>query len=105
VPPRLPEPSVDGPPAAEVVGVVGSVVGSVVGVVAPVTVTVRSRRVEARRRLRAAARGHSNPEIAEALFISLGTVKTHLSSLQGKIGARNRVELAAFAWQSGRMRS
>jgi DNA-binding NarL/FixJ family response regulator len=54
--------------------------------------------------LRAAARGRSNAEIASELFISLGTVKTHLSSLQDKIGARNRVELAAFAWQSGRMR-
>lgn len=53
--------------------------------------------------LRAAGRGRSNAEIAEELFISLGTVKTHLSSLQGKVGARNRVELAAFAWQSGRM--
>ncbi len=36
--------------------------------------------------------------------MSLGTVKTHLSSLQAKVGARSRVELAAFAWQSGRMR-
>ena len=54
--------------------------------------------------LRAAARGRSNAEIAGDLFISLGTVKTHLSSLQAKVGARNRVELAAFAWQSGRMR-
>ncbi len=53
---------------------------------------------------RACAHGRSNAEIAEELFISLGTVKTHLSSLQDKIGARNRVELAAFAWQSGRMR-
>lgn len=53
--------------------------------------------------LRAAARGRSNPEIAEELFISLGTVKSHLSVLQDKIGARNRVELAAFAWESGRM--
>jgi DNA-binding NarL/FixJ family response regulator len=53
--------------------------------------------------LRAAARGRSNAEIAEELFISLGTVKTHLGSLQDKIGARNRVELAAFAWRSGRM--
>ncbi len=53
--------------------------------------------------LRATARGRSNPEIAEELFISLGTVKSHLSSLQDKIGARNRVELAAFAWESGRM--
>lgn len=54
--------------------------------------------------LRAAARGRSNAEIAADLFISLGTVKTHLSSLQDKVGARNRVELAAFAWKSGRMR-
>ncbi len=54
--------------------------------------------------LRAAARGRSNAEIASELFISLGTVKTHLSSLQTKIGARNRVELAAFAWATGRMR-
>jgi DNA-binding NarL/FixJ family response regulator len=54
--------------------------------------------------LRATARGRSNSEIAEELFISLGTVKTHLSSLQDKVGARNRVELAAFAWESGRMR-
>lgn len=54
--------------------------------------------------LRAAAQGLSNAEIARNLFISLGTVKTHLSSLQDKLGARNRVELAAFAWHSGRMR-
>ncbi len=53
--------------------------------------------------LRSAARGRSNAEIADELFISLGTVKTHLSSLQSKVGVRNRVELAAFAWQSGRM--
>ncbi len=55
--------------------------------------------------LRATAKGLSNLEIARTLFISLGTVKSHLSSLQDKIGARNRVELAAFAWHSGRMRS
>lgn len=55
--------------------------------------------------LRATAEGLSNLEIAQTLFISLGTVKSHLSTLQDKIGARNRVELAAFAWHSGRMRS
>lgn len=54
--------------------------------------------------LRAAARGRTNAEIAMELFISLGTVKRHLSSIQDKVSARNRVELAAFAWQSGRMR-
>ncbi len=35
------------------------------------------------------------------LFMSLSTVKTHLASVQGKIGARNRVETAAWAWRSG----
>lgn len=54
--------------------------------------------------LHAAARGRSNAEIGDELYISLGTVKAHMSSLQDKVGARNRVELAAFAWQSGRMR-
>jgi len=53
--------------------------------------------------IRAAARGRSNPEIAEELFISLGTVKSHLSARQDKIGTRSRVELAAFSWESGRM--
>jgi DNA-binding NarL/FixJ family response regulator len=53
--------------------------------------------------LRAAARGRSNAEIAEELYISLSTVKTHLASLQDKVGARNRVELAGWAWRTGRM--
>lgn len=53
--------------------------------------------------LRAAAGGLSNAEIAADLFISLGTVKKHLAAIQDKIGARNRVELAGFAWQTGRM--
>lgn len=53
--------------------------------------------------LRAAARGRSNAEIAAELYISTSTVKSHLAALQGKIGARNRVELAAWAWQTGRM--
>jgi DNA-binding NarL/FixJ family response regulator len=53
--------------------------------------------------LAAVATGRTNAEIAEELFISLSTVKTHLASTQDKLGARNRVELAAWAWQSGRM--
>jgi DNA-binding NarL/FixJ family response regulator len=53
--------------------------------------------------LREVATGSSNAEIATALYISGSTVKTHLASLQTKVGARNRVELAAFAWQTGRM--
>ncbi|WXZ50497.1 LuxR C-terminal-related transcriptional regulator [Clavibacter tessellarius] len=37
-------------------------------------------------------------------MISLGTVKSHLGSLQAKLDARNRVEIAAWAWSSGLLR-
>ena len=49
------------------------------------------------------ARGRTNVEIADELHISLSTVKTHLGSLMDKLGARNRVELAMWAYESGRM--
>ena len=51
--------------------------------------------------LKAVARGLTNTEIGAELFMSLSTVKTHLASVQSKIGARNRVESAAWAWRSG----
>jgi DNA-binding NarL/FixJ family response regulator len=47
------------------------------------------------------ARGRTNQEVAGELFVSLSTVKTHLGSIQTKLGARNRVEVAAWAWESG----
>ena len=50
------------------------------------------------------ARGRTNAEVASALFISLGTVKAHLGSITAKLGARNRVEIAAWAWGSGQVR-
>ena len=37
--------------------------------------------------------------------ISLGTVKAHLSSVQTKLVARNRVEVVAWAWESGQVRA
>lgn len=49
------------------------------------------------------ARGRTNAEIAEELFISLSTVKTHLASLMNKLGARNRVEIAMWAYETGRI--
>lgn len=51
--------------------------------------------------VRATARGLTNGEIGQELYMSLSTVKTHLAGAQGKIGARNRVEAAAWAWRSG----
>ncbi|WP_018683465.1 response regulator [Actinokineospora enzanensis] len=53
--------------------------------------------------VRAAARGLTNTEIGTELFLSLSTVKTHLAAVQGKVGARNRVEIAAWAWRTGLM--
>jgi DNA-binding NarL/FixJ family response regulator len=49
------------------------------------------------------ARGLTNTEIADDLCISLSTVKSHLASLMQKLGARNRVELAMWAYETNRL--
>ena len=49
------------------------------------------------------AQGLSNSEIAGELYITLSTVKTHLTSLMTKLGARNRVEIAIWAHQTKRV--
>jgi len=49
------------------------------------------------------ARGRTNSEIADELHISLSTVKTHLTSVMNKLGARNRVEIAMWAYESDRV--
>ena len=55
--------------------------------------------------VRRVAVGRTNAEVAADLHVSLSTVKTHLASVQSKLGARNRVEIAAWAWESGHVRS
>ena len=49
------------------------------------------------------ARGLTNSEIADELHISLSTTKTHLASLMQKLGARNRVEIALWAYETHRL--
>ena len=49
--------------------------------------------------VRAIARGRTNLEVSAELFISLSTVKSHVSTIQTKLGLRNRVEIAAWAWE------
>ena len=49
------------------------------------------------------ARGRTNVEIADELHISLSTVKTHIAAVMAKLGARNRVEIVMWAYETGRM--
>jgi DNA-binding NarL/FixJ family response regulator len=49
------------------------------------------------------ARGLTNAELGDELHISLSTVKTHLASLSAKLGARNRVEIAMWAYETRRV--
>ena len=50
---------------------------------------------------RLVADGRTNAEIGAELFISAGTVKTHVANIQRKLAARNRVGIAVWAWNSG----
>ncbi|GAA2573951.1 hypothetical protein GCM10010210_56900 [Pseudonocardia hydrocarbonoxydans] len=51
--------------------------------------------------VRAVAHGATNAEIAAALHVTVSTVKTHVTHVQDKLLARNRVEIAAWAWRTG----
>ncbi|MFE2441506.1 response regulator [Stenotrophomonas sp. NPDC087984] len=54
---------------------------------------------------RLVAVGRTNQEICGELHLSLSTVKTHLSNIQTKLAVRNRVEIAAWAWDTGAVRN
>ncbi len=47
------------------------------------------------------ARGLSNTELADTLHVSIPTVKTHVSRILTKLGARDRTQLVVFAYEAG----
>lgn len=51
------------------------------------------------------AKGWTNHEIADHMHISISTVKTHLASIMRKLSARNRVEMAMWAYETGRVKN
>jgi DNA-binding NarL/FixJ family response regulator len=59
-------------------------------------ITDREREV-----LRLVGLGMSNTEIAAALYITVGTAKTHVARLLAKLGARDRVQLVITAYETG----
>lgn len=51
--------------------------------------------------LKLAAKGHTNKDIAEAIFVSVKTVEKHKTNLKKKLGLRSSLELAAFCLENG----
>ncbi|MEB3311011.1 MAG: response regulator transcription factor [Snowella sp.] len=65
---------------------------------APAVTTLTDRELEV---LKLIVNGHSNAEIAEKLFITIGTVKTHVRNILNKLGTEDRTQAAVQAIRSG----
>jgi two-component system, NarL family, response regulator LiaR len=55
--------------------------------------------------LRLIAKGHPNARIAEELFVSVGTVKGHVSNILRKLQLADRTQAAVYAWEQGLINS
>ncbi|GLY69242.1 hypothetical protein Atai01_58610 [Amycolatopsis taiwanensis] len=51
--------------------------------------------------LKMLSRGLTNAEIAEAMFVSEHTVKTHVSNVLSKLGLRDRIHAVIAAYETG----
>ena len=49
----------------------------------------------------ALSQGKSNKDIADELFVTEKTVKTHVSNVLSKLGVKSRTQAALYAWQTG----
>jgi DNA-binding NarL/FixJ family response regulator len=83
-------------PAAEVLALPASAAASTEGAPPASDLTEREREI-----LRLVARGASNREVGETLFITEGTVKNHVSNILSKLGLRDRTQAAVYAHEHG----
>ena len=79
----------------------GRPAGTASGVASNATAVDPSLTAREREVLTEIARGLSNTEVAERLFVSEATVKTHVNHLLAKTGCRDRAALVAYAYRTG----
>ena len=85
-------------------GVTRRVIDAFVRAPAPARVADRRLDLLTRRELEVLgllARGLANLDIAQRLFVSEGTTKTHVSNVLAKLGVRDRVQAVIFAYENG----